>query len=101
MAVAVQHVGERWKGGLFQTQMIAIAHDIGVHLKRRRKYDLETDTGILHCDIRAVVEGEMQDIAHYVVLMNGLVFDSDLRCWAHDAFKQQYSAVYKTLLEVV
>lgn len=100
VAVAVQHVGDAWKNGLYQTQIIAIAAAVGLNLKRRRKYDIDADTGILNCTVTEAIN-DKPPIAHAVVLMEGRIYDSDLRVWAADAFKQHYNAKFGVLLEVI
>lgn len=102
VAVAVQHVGDAWKNGLYLTQVIAVAHDIGLTLKRRRKYDLDADTGILNVVVTERPPNRKPSRQeHLVVLMEGKIYDSDLRVWAVDAFKQHYDATFGVLLEII
>ena len=101
VAIAVQHVGEAWKHGLYLTQIIAIGRDLGLNLKRRRKYDLDHDTGILNVTVTERPSNKkISRNEHLVVLMEGRIYDSDLRVWAVDAFKQQYAADFGILLEI-
>ena len=101
VAIAVQHVGESWKHGLYVTQLIAIGRDLGLNLKRRRKYDLEQDTGILRATItERHLNKKPSRIEHVGVLLEGRIYDSDLRIWAVDAFKQHYAAEFGILLEI-
>ena len=63
------------KKGLWVAEIIRIASAAGVPLKKRKKFDLETDCGIL-C---------LYD--HVVVLKNGLVIDpADGSIWEADVY---------------
>ena len=102
--VAAAHpiVGDRWKTGLYTKQLIAVAETLGVKFRVRRKYDLETDSGILTTAITNHIPGrEPIRENHFVVLIDGRIYDSDLHVWAVDAFKQHYTADFKALLELV
>lgn len=101
VAEAVQIVGENWKNGLYISQIIELARRFGVTLKRKRKYDIEEATGILNCEIlHKGTGGRPRWENHVVVLMDGRVYDSDLRVWAIDAFRDHYHATFRTLLEL-
>lgn len=102
VAMAVQYMGEHWKGGLYLTHILAIAKACGTTLKRRRKYDLEHDTGILNCWVTTHIPNKKPSTDnHVVVLMEGRIYDSDGRIWVTDAFQQHYAAEFGLLLEVV
>lgn len=99
VAYAVPVVGENWKNGLHLSQIIEIAADLGTTLKRKRKYDLDTDTGILNCWITEHPPNRKPvNECHVVVLMDGRIYDSDLRVWAVDAFQKHYEAEFGILL---
>lgn len=102
VAAAVFLVGETWKNGLHVKSIVAIADMVGLKLRRRRKYDLDADTGILTCDVTEhVPKRRAHTTKHVVVLMDGRIYDSDLRVWAVDAFREHYRAKFGELLEVV
>jgi len=102
VAVAMQLVGSAWKHGLYLNQIIQIAKSFGVNLKRRRKYDLDSDTGIIYCDITERFPNSKPVITpHVAVLMDGRIYDSDHRVWSWDAFQKHYEAKFASLLEVV
>ncbi len=64
----------------FPKDMIAVARKLKTPLKLRKRFDHEVDDGILHVDLRA------QSQAHVVVLMDGLVFDTDGAVWDYDDY---------------
>lgn len=87
-----------WRKGMYLSEIIRIADKLNITLKRVKKFDLETDTGIL--DMRAWDARRKKYEEHVVVLYAGRLFDSDLAVWAPDAFIKQYKATFKTLLRV-
>ncbi len=68
------------------------ARRLGTRLRFRRKFDLETDTGILG------VRSPKWDYEHLVVLRDGLVFDTDATVWDVDVFLAAYDATPLSLL---
>ena len=98
-AVARDVAGERWKKGLWATQLIEIAKRLGATLKKRGKFDLETDTGVL--DARITDEGDKKPCRHFVVLWGGKVYDWDGRVWATDAYTEHYTCTFTRLLELI
>lgn len=101
VVIADQFYGASWKNGLWATQIIAIAEQFGVELIKRRKYDLDVDTGILICKVierYPNTKPKAQD--HAVLLHDGKIFDWDMTVWDPDAFKSHYSAKFGTLLRL-
>lgn len=88
----------KWRRGMYLTEIIKIADKIDITLRRTKKFDLETDVGILDMIAWDALHNKMQE--HVVVLYAGRLFDSDLAVWAPDAFVKQYKAKFKTLLRV-
>jgi hypothetical protein len=70
------------------------ARRLGVRLHILRKFDLDTDTGILG------VRSPKWDYEHLVVLKDGLVFDTDATVWDADVFLAAYDAKVLSLLTV-
>jgi ABC-type bacteriocin/lantibiotic exporter with double-glycine peptidase domain len=68
---AVAQAERKWAGrrGLYATQVQAAARTLGVKLRKRRQFDKATQDGVLRVS-RAAQEG-----AHWVALIEGLVFD--------------------------
>lgn len=87
-----------WRKGMYLTEIIKVAKKLDIILKRCKKFDLETDVGIL--DVRAWDARKKKFEEHVVVLYAGRLFDCDLTVWAPDAFVKQYKAKIKTLLRV-
>lgn len=56
------------------------AKRLGFALRSRRRFDLESDTGILN------VSSPEQPNDHLVVLKDGLIFDTDLTVWDADVY---------------
>lgn len=104
VAAAVPLVGETWKQGMYQKDIIRVAAAVGLKLRRRRKYETDTDCGILNVDIQTTVDAETIAPApqeHVVVLMGGFIFDNDYRVWDVDAYIMHYQAELGQLLEVM
>ena len=95
VAVA-ERLGYRWKGGLWGTQMVKMAAEFGVTLKKKRKYDIEESTGLLMINTLEPYNGKRID--HVVVLDEGRVLDCDLTVWQADAYIQHYKAKLGELL---
>lgn len=70
------------------------ARRLGVRLQFTRKFDLDTDTGILG------VRSPKWDYEHLVVLKDGLIFDTDATVWDADVFLAAYDAKALSLLTV-
>jgi hypothetical protein len=77
--------------GMYLNQVQRAAKFLGVKLRRTRKYDLETDTGILN-----VMDDDEFD--HVVVLRYGLFFNTDLTVWEPDVYLRTRKARPGTLL---
>lgn len=95
VVVAATKVSPNWKGGLWLKEMVLIAKDLGMTLRRRRKYDLETDVGILDLEYR---DEKGKRVNHVVVLNAGIVIDSDCTIWDAQAYLNHYKAKAKSLL---
>lgn len=77
--------------GLYITQLIAAAGALGVRLKKQRKFDLESDSGILY-----LVNG---DDRHVVILKGGMVIDTNQNVWSDaEAYCIHYSYEPRLLL---
>jgi hypothetical protein len=75
---AVAKIERRWAGrrGLYATSVQAAALRLGTRLRKRRKFDPATHDGVLR------VSRDKQEGAHWVALIDGLVFDpTDLEVW--------------------
>lgn len=70
------------------------ARRLGVRLRLQRKFDMETDTGILG------MRSPQWDYDHLVVLKEGLVVDTDLSLWDVDVFLSTYEAQALSLLVI-
>jgi hypothetical protein len=66
--------------GMWITQIINIAKGLGVKLRKRKKFDLESGCGILSLTNQRTKEG------HVAVLKRGMVFDVDGTVWEHECF---------------
>jgi hypothetical protein len=78
--------------GVMVRHVLTAAKRLGQPLTFRRKFDLESDTGIL--GIRA----QAWPLEHLVVLKDGLIFDTDATVWEADVFLSAYSAKAISLL---
>ena len=76
--------------GLYLRELEQGAKRLGVTLKRKRRYDLDADEGILN------VVGKSMD--HVVVLKHGLFFDTDASVWEPDVFLLNKKVKARTLL---
>lgn len=101
---AVEIVGDSWKRGFYTKHIISLAKACGVLLKRRRKYDIDAAdaSGLLICNITVPADAcRYRRQPHVVFLLDGRIYDWDLRVWAVDAFISHYSATFGVLLEIV
>ncbi len=78
--------------GVMVRHVLQAAKRLGQPLRFRRKFDLETDTGILG------VRSEKWPMEHLVVLKDGWIIDTDLTIWEAPDFLQIYSAKAISLL---
>jgi hypothetical protein len=62
--------------GLWVTQLIDAANVLGVPLKRRRRFDIGADAGILY-----LVDRKDDCERHVVLLKKGIVIDTDGYVW--------------------
>ncbi len=91
-ALLALHVPRVVTHGVMVRHVIAAAKRLGKPLRFQRKFDLETDTGIL--GIRSVV----WPMEHLVVLKDGLIVDTDATIWEADVFLSAYKAKAISLL---
>lgn len=100
VAVAVA-AGMNWKHGLYTKEIIALAAEFDVKLRRRRKgrYDMEHDVGILEVDIKDLTDAKNQP--HVVLLNAGIIVDWDATVWSPDAYLTNYQAELGCLLALV
>ncbi len=78
--------------GVMVRHVLLAAKRLGKPLTFRRKFDLESDTGIL--GIRSLA----WPMEHLVVLKDGLIFDTDATVWEADVYISAYSAKAISLL---
>ncbi len=78
--------------GVMVRHVLQAAKRLGQPLKFRRKFDLETDTGILG------VRSEKWPMEHLVVLKDGFIVDTDATVWEADVYISAYQAKAISLL---
>ncbi len=91
-ALLALHVPKVVTHGVMVRHVTAAARRLGQPLKFRRRFDLESDTGILG------VRSEKWPLEHLVVLKDGLIVDTDATIWEADVFLSAYSAKAISLL---
>ncbi len=89
LALAVPHVLKR---GVMMRQVITASKRLGQPLRFQRKFDLDTDTGILG------VRSPKWPNDHLVVLWEGQIVDTDATMWNPDCFLKIYKAQAISLL---
>lgn len=62
--------------GLFISQLIAAAADLEITLKRRRRFDITKDSGILY-----LVHKKNDFDRHVVLLKRGIIIDTNTTVW--------------------
>lgn len=77
--------------GMWIKHLEAAALLLGYKLRRRRRFDIETDTGIL-------VVGYPKRLKHVVVLREGLVIETDGCIWESELYMKQHQATAGPLL---
>src|SRR5574342_575673 len=90
VAIAVA-AGMNWKHGLYTKEIMALALEFGVKLKKRRTFDMEHDVGILEVDIPDVTDAK--NGPHVVLLNAGIIIDWDATVWSPDAYLTNYKAL--------
>lgn len=93
LGVAAQLHPEVHKRGMWIREVKAVAIALGTPLRVRRKWDMDTASGIMSLDSTKYTE------AHVVVLRAGLVFDTDGCVWDPDVFFVVNNYKAQTLLE--
>lgn len=78
--------------GMWITEIVGAAKKLGVKLKRRRRYDLETDEGIV------TISSPKWATDHVAVLKSGLLFDTDGSVYELDVYQSIHSAKFGILL---
>lgn len=79
LGVAAQLDSKIHKRGMWIRQMEAVAYALNIPLKRTRRWDIDTSSGILALN-------RTGNLAHVVVLRAGLIFDTDGTVWEPDVF---------------
>jgi ABC-type bacteriocin/lantibiotic exporter with double-glycine peptidase domain len=72
--------------GVYLRELRGAAHRLGYSLKSRRRFDLETDTGILN------LSSKKWKLEHLVVLREGLIFETDGTVWEAELYLKQHRA---------
>lgn len=62
--------------GLYITQLIAAAADLEITLKRRRSFNINTDSGILY-----LIDKKNDFNRHVVILKKGVIIDTNDTIW--------------------
>lgn len=93
-AAAVAHTHDKivHKHGMWVSQIMRVAKEMGVTLHRRKKWDLESSVGILGMTNRNTEEG------HVVVLKEGYIIDVDGTIWAADVYFKNTAYVPECIL---
>ena len=80
--------------GLWVTQIIEAANALGVPLRRRRKFDIGADSGILY-----LVHKKDDSDRHVALLRRGVIIDTDAIVWIDPKkFLRYYSWIPRMLL---
>lgn len=79
------------RNGLWVRQLEDAARKLGCPLRRRRKYDLDEDTGLLSLSMETPPD-------HIVLLVRGTVYESDGTLWEPDVFLKHRKATPGVLL---
>ena len=78
--------------GLYLSQIERVARAIGYPLRRKNPCDFHNDKGILHVQFK---NGDL----HVVILMAGLIFDTDdLTVWLPAEYKAAKRIKYRAIL---
>lgn len=80
--------------GMWIKHMQAAARLLGYRLHRRRRFDIETDTGILVTNTKRPKHHPV----HVVVLREDLVIETDGCIWESELYMQQHQATAGPLL---
>jgi hypothetical protein len=92
-AVTETHSRRLHHSGMYSRQIKGTAAALGVRLRQRRKWDMETDTGL-------VILWFNRQSSHVALLKCGLIFDTDGTVWEPDAYCIAFNAVPKALYVV-
>lgn len=82
--------------GVWGKDLPPAAERLGYRLRRRRRYDIETDFGIL-----IVKSAKSNDWRHMVILRRGEIADPDGSIWEVETFVRHYRAELGPLFVVV
>ena len=89
LAIGLESVIEH---GTYIIELKRAAKMLGKPLRNRKRFDIESDTGIL------MVKSPNWPSHHLVVLKDGLVIDTDATIWDVDVFLAGYTATVIGLL---
>jgi hypothetical protein len=79
--------------GLYMTAVVSIAKRIGYPLKKKRKCDFQKDKGILSVEF-----GNGLRLPHVIVLLAGLLFETDGSVWLPWEYKKAHRAKFGSIL---
>lgn len=80
LVAVAQHNPDVCMLGCWQEHLVAAAQILGFTLKPKRRFDLETDTGILNVTIPTMKSD------HLVVLWEGRIIDTDAGLYMQDVY---------------
>lgn len=81
--------------GLYIAQLLVAAEELGSTLRRKRRFDLSKDTGILY-----LVHKKKDEDRHVVILRQGVIIDTNNNVWFDpDKYLKFYSYKPTMLLE--
>jgi hypothetical protein len=81
------------ESGLYMTSIVNIAKRVGYPLRKKRNCNLLTDKGILAINYSNVLR-----LPHVVVLMCGMLFDTDCSVWLPSTYKKAHRARFGCIL---
>lgn len=80
--------------GVWTDQIVRAAKLLGFSLRRRKRFDLDADTGILHIHFPKLTS----DREHFVVLWEGRIIDTDGGLYLNDVYLSVNRATANMLL---
>jgi ABC-type bacteriocin/lantibiotic exporter with double-glycine peptidase domain len=101
--VEVSHIDPKWRGkqGLYNREMIAVAARLGVRLQATRRFDLDSDEGVLRVRPDSK-RSPINEHGHFVVLEDGFIYCPKVGSrWPSGDYLERYDAKPCTLLKVV
>jgi hypothetical protein len=91
-AVTETHSQRLHHSGMWSKQIKLTAAALGVRLRQKRKWDMDTATGLIILSFKRS--------SHVALLKNGLIFDTDGYVWEPDAYCLAFEAEAKALYVV-